>query len=83
MGEQNDFVKSGGESAATVPDIPLGFGMALFMEADARKNFNNLSDSQKTSVINYIRTNNITGEDARRKVDTAVQGLKKNSIDFI
>lgn len=77
-----DFIGMGNNPNPNVPDIPLGLGMALFQEAEARKNFEALSDSQKTKVINYVQSGNATGGDAKDKIMGAVEKLKNNSFDF-
>ena len=77
------FIGLGHNPNPNVPDIPEGFGSALFKEPEARANFDHLSDIQKSNVIRYIQNHNITGDDARSKIHNAVMHLKNNTLDFI
>lgn len=79
----NNFIGMGRNPNPNVPDIPEGFGAALSKEPAARINFENLTDAQKTNVIRYIKSNNLTGTDAIDKINKAVESLKNNSIEFI
>jgi hypothetical protein len=56
--------------------------MALFKAPEARQNFENLSDDEKTRLIGYIQSNNATGQDAKHKIATAVENLKKGNRSF-
>ncbi|HCQ91452.1 MULTISPECIES: YdeI/OmpD-associated family protein [unclassified Clostridium] len=82
MSDKN-FIGMGHNPNPNVPDIPEGFAMALLQEPDARASFQNLSDEQKTNVIQYIQNNNLTGTDAKNKINSAIKNLNNNSIDFI
>ncbi|WP_291579546.1 hypothetical protein [Clostridium sp. UBA6640] len=82
MNDKN-FIGMGHNPNPNVPDIPEGFAMALLQEPDARDSFQNLSDEEKTNVIGYIQNNNLTGTDAKNKIDNAIKNLNNNSIDFI
>ncbi|WP_454053407.1 hypothetical protein [Clostridium sp. Marseille-Q7071] len=82
MSDKN-FIGMGHNPNPNVPDIPEGFAMALLQEPDARASFQNLSDEQKTNVIQYIQNNNLTGIDAKNKINNAIKNLNNNSIDFI
>ncbi len=81
MDKQN-FIGMGQNPDPDVPDIPLGLGMALFQETDARQFFENLSDAGKTRVIRYVQSGNVTGDDAEAKILTAVDGLKRHDTAF-
>ncbi|WP_461612324.1 hypothetical protein [Clostridium sp. Marseille-QA1073] len=78
-----NFIGMGHNPNPNVPDIPEGFAMALLQEPDARTSFQNLSDEQKTNVIRYIQNNNLTGTEAKNKINNAIKNLNNNSIDFI
>lgn len=82
MSENQSFIGIGPNPDPNVPDIPLGLGMALFQDQDARNCFEGLNDSQKTQVINYVQTGNVTGYDARNKIDNAVSKLRNHTLDF-
>jgi len=77
-----NFIGLGHNPNPNVPDIPEGFGAALSREPEARSCFENLSASQKTTVIQYIQSDNITGGDARNKINHAVASLKNNTFDL-
>jgi hypothetical protein len=80
--DNKNFIGMGHNPNPNVPDIPLGFGMALFKAPEARQNFENLSDDEKTRLIGYIQSNNATGQDAKHKIATAVENLKKGNRSF-
>lgn len=44
--------------------------------------FDSLSVVQKAYVIQYIQSNNATGDHARKKINDVVTSLKNNSLDF-
>ncbi len=79
---RNNFIGLGHNPNPNVPDIPEGFGAALSNEPKALKGFENLSDAQKTAMIEYIQSNNATGNDARIKINDAVNKLKKQTFEF-
>ena len=79
----SNFIGMGRNPDPDVPDIPLGLGMALFQDAKARDFFEGLSDQMKTDVINYVQNGNATGEDAKRKIASAMEGLRNNTINFV
>ena len=78
----NGFIGLGQNPNPNVPDIPEGFGVALFNDAEARHFFESLNDVQKTNVIRHIQSNNMTGEQARNKIDNVVKSLRNNTVDF-
>ena len=77
-----DFIGLGHNPNSSVPDIPEGFGAALSKEPEAQYYFNCLSDAQKTNAIEYIQSNNLTGDEARQKIDKVVNNLKNKNFDF-
>ena len=78
----NDFIGLGHNPNPNVPDIPEGFGASLSKVPEAQYYFNSLSDTQKTNVINYLQSNNETGEDSRKKIDKIIHNLKNRNFDF-
>lgn len=78
-----NFIGLGHNPNPNVPDIPEGFGTALSKEPEAHHYFDSLSNEQKTSVIQYIQSNNTRGDDARKKIDNVVTSLKNISLHFI
>lgn len=80
---QNDqgFIGMGHNPNPEVPDIPLGLGMALFQDAQARTFFENLSNDEKTRLIKYIQSS-VSGEDAKHRIYTAVSNLRNSDKSF-
>ena len=78
----SSFIGLGHNPNPNVPDIPEGFGAALSKEPEAQYYYNSLSDTQKTNVIEYLQSNNETGDDARNKIDKIVNNLKNRNFDF-
>lgn len=82
MSEHKDFIGIGPNPNPNVPDIPLGFGMALFQEAEARTYFESLSDQQQANVIRYVQENNVSGDDALYKISNTIEHLKNHTLNF-
>ena len=82
MINKNDFIGMGHNPNPEVPDIPLGLGMALFQTPEARSSFENLSNEDKTRLINYVQSNNSSGIDAKQKIYSAVDNLKNGNTSF-
>ena len=81
MYNHDDFIVMGRDPNPNVPDIPLGFGMALMQEAEARNRFEHLNDSQKTRLIHYIK-DNATGREAKGKIADVVEQLKHDALNI-
>ena len=64
------------------PDLPLGFGMLLAQEPSAISRYGALTNEQKSSVIRYIQSG-ATGEDAKNRIENAVNGLRDGDLRFI
>lgn len=76
------FVGMGHNPNPNVPDLPEGFAMALLQDSDARTNYENSTDMQKTNVIHYIQSNNQSGVDAKVKIINAIENLRNNNLGF-
>ena len=76
----NNFIGLGQNPNPNVPDLPIGFGMALFQDTQARQTFENLTDAQKTQVIRRIETGNATGEDAKQKISQTIESLRNGTF---
>lgn len=81
MANEDSFIGMGHNPDPGVPDIPMGFGMRLFQDPRARSAFESLTDEEKTKVIGYIQASS-TGDDARNRIDTAVENLASGSNTF-
>ena len=78
----NSDIGMGNSTNPNVPDMPLGFGMALFQDSKARNNYENLSDENKTNVIKYIQDSK-SGNEAKNRIKTTILNLSENNNDFI
>jgi len=78
----DNYVGMGHNPNPNVPDLPEGFAMSLLQDSEARANYQNLSDIEKTNIIRYIQSNNLTGYEAKIKIDNAIKSLRNNSLDF-
>ncbi len=63
-------------------ELPLGFAMSLAQHADAMQCFGTLGDDRKQQVVSYIQSS-ATGPEAKHRIQVAVDGLSRNSIDFL
>ncbi len=79
MNDNKAFIGMGHNPNPRVHDIPVGFGMELMMNADARSAFEKLGDEQKNRLISYIQ-GGVTGDDAKHRVLTAVDSLAKGTV---
>jgi len=81
MEDAKDFIGMGHNPNPNVPDIPMGLGMGLFQEPQARSCFESLDDGEKTRLIGFIQSS-ATGEDAKQKIGTAIENLKNGDKSF-
>ena len=77
------FIGLGHNPNPNVPDIPEGFGYALYEDPEARHFFEGLNDIEKTGVIRFIQSNNATGDEARDKINSVVTFLRNNTLSFM
>ena len=63
------------------PDMPLGLTMALAEDLEAMQTFSNLSTHEQSCVVNYIQ-GAMTGEEAKARIETAVDKLHKHLSFF-
>ena len=68
------FIGIGKNPDPDVPDLPLGFGMALAQNEKAVSAFGALTDREKTDLIQSIQ-GATTGDEAKRRVTDAVNRL--------
>ncbi len=79
--DNHSFLGMGKNPDPNVSDIPVGFGMELMQNADARSNFEHLSDQQKNSLIAFIQ-GGLTGIEAKNRIATAVSCLANGDLSF-
>lgn len=63
-------------------DIPLGFLFEIFKNNEALNNFSKLDISNQLKIKNYIQ-NSSTGYEVKEKINTAIENLENNSLDFL
>lgn len=63
-------------------DIPLGFLFEIFKNNEALNNFSKLDISNQLKIANYIQ-NSSTGYEVKEKINTAIENLENNSLDFL
>ena len=62
-------------------DLPLGFSMGLSMHAKAAEAFGKMSDDEKRAAIRYVQSG-VTGEDAKRRIASAIHQLEQGQVSF-
>ena len=63
-------------------DITLGFLFEIFKNNYALNNFSKLDISNQLKIANYIQ-NSSTGYEVKEKINTAIENLENNSLDFL
>ena len=77
--DNSSFVGIGRNPDPNVPDIPLGLGMELMQQSDARRGFEILNSGEKTRVIEYIQAS-VDGDDTKERIRTVINKLADGSI---
>ncbi len=62
-------------------DMPIGFGMELYQNSDALHCFAALSQGERNDIIQYIEKSK-TGEEAKQRINNAVENLNKRNPKF-
>lgn len=62
--------------------LPIGFSMSVAQNENALNYFANLDANTKNKIVEYIQNSN-TGDDAKLRINTTVDCLEKNSLDFL
>lgn len=62
-------------------DMPIGFGMALYQNSNALHCFAAISQEERNGIISYIESAK-TGDEARKRINTAVENLNHRNIRF-
>ena len=63
-------------------DITLGFLFEIFKNNKALNNFSKLDISNQLKITKYIQ-NSSTGYEVKEKINTAIENLENNSLDFL
>lgn len=61
--------------------MPVGLMMKLAMHQQAMRNFSQLDDEQQKAVIRYVEDSQ-TGEEAKSRIESAVQNLEQGNRSF-
>ena len=75
----NSFIGIGRNPDPDVPDIPLGLGMELMQDSDARHGFEMLDSIKKTRIIEYIQRS-FDGDDTKDRIRKVITKLGDGSI---
>ena len=62
-------------------DMPIGFGMELYQNSNALHCFAALSQDERNEIIRYIEKS-ASGEDVKKRINTAVENLNKRNPKF-
>lgn len=62
--------------------IPLGFLFEIFKNNKALNNFSKLDISNQLKITKYIQ-NSSTGYEVEEKINTAIENLENNSLEFL
>jgi len=57
-------------------DLPLGLSMGLSMHPNAAETFGKMSAEEKRAAIRYVQSG-ITGEDAKRRISSAISQMEQ------
>ena len=76
MGEQ-PFIGMG--KAPDGIDLPLGLSMGLSLHPKAAETFGKMSADEKHAAIRYVQSG-ISGEDAKRRIASAINQMEEGQI---
>ncbi|OCN02152.1 hypothetical protein A7X67_12090 [Clostridium sp. W14A] len=71
-----------GKKNPDATDMPIGLMMSLAQHQNAMKTFGRLDDEHQKSVIRYVE-DSTTGEEAKSRIQNAVQNLDQGNTGFI
>ncbi|MVB11581.1 hypothetical protein CAFE_23010 [Caprobacter fermentans] len=71
-----------GKKNPDATDMPIGLMMSLAQHQNAMKTFGRLDDERQKSVIRYVE-DSTTGEEAKSRIQNAVQNLDQGNTGFI
>ncbi|HEX3016313.1 MAG TPA: hypothetical protein VHP31_00460 [Caproicibacter sp.] len=71
-----------GKKKRDAGEMPIGLMLSLGMHQDAMKNFALLNDEKQNAVIRYVEDSQ-TGDEAKNRINTAVDNLEKGNTGFI
>lgn len=67
------------QDAPNYRDLPLGLGISLAQDLEAMSNFGAMDREVQKRIIDYVQ-GGLTGEDAHRRVQEAVEHIKAGDI---
>lgn len=62
-------------------ELPVGLSMQLAQEPSAMSAFGRLTPAQMESVVRFVQSG-VTGEDAKMRVEAAVERLRQGDLGF-
>lgn len=71
-----------GKLKSDAAGMPIGLMMSLAQHQNAMKNFALLDDEGQKSVIRYVE-DSVTGEEAKNRIQNAVQNLEQGNNGFL
>lgn len=71
-----------GKKKRDAGEMPIGLMLSLGMHQSAMKNFALLDDEKQNAVIRYVEDSQ-TGDEAKNRINTAVDNLEKGNTGFI
>jgi abortive infection bacteriophage resistance protein len=63
-------------------NLPIGFIMSVAQNKDALKYYSNLDDATKSKISDYIQ-GSTTGDEAKIRINTSVEGLTNHNLHFL
>ena len=79
--EEKVFVGLGKNPDPAGLDMPIGLGMELYQNKNALHTFAALSQNERNDIIRYIEASE-NGDDAKKRINNAVENLNKRNLDF-
>ena len=62
--------------------LPIGFAFSIAQHDEALKYYGSLDKDTQTKITDYIQSSN-TGDEAKQKIDTSINGLANQNTDFL
>lgn len=62
--------------------LPIGFAFSIAQHEEAFKYYGSLDKDTQTKITDYIQ-NVATGDEAKQKIDTSINGLANQNTNFL
>ncbi|MCX8075325.1 MAG: hypothetical protein N2749_07065 [Clostridia bacterium] len=63
-------------------EIPIGLIMSIAQNENAFKYYANLDDFTKNKINSYVQSS-VTGDDAKKRIETVISNLEKSNLNFL